>query len=61
MRGEWPCGDYRPRDAPALAATAAELEPEEAPTAPVLAFEDGATDAEAEDGETPCHEELPPW
>jgi hypothetical protein len=51
---------YRPRDAPALAATAPELEPEETPTAPVLALDDGATDAEADEGEAPCHPELPP-
>ena len=51
---------YRPRDAPALAATALELEPEEAPTLPVLALEEGATDPEVEeDGEAPCHPELP--
>ena len=47
---------YRPRDAPALDATAPELEPEEAPTDPVLALEDGATDTE--DGAAPCQPEL---
>ena len=51
--------NYRPRDAPALAATAPELDPEEAPTDPVLALEDGATDPEADEGEAPCHPELP--
>jgi|KBSMisStaDraftv2_1062788.scaffolds.fasta_scaffold1814926_2 hypothetical protein len=52
-------GDYRPREAPALAATADELVPEEAPTEPVLALEDGATETADDEGATPCHEEFP--
>jgi len=56
---------YLPRDAPALAATAPELEPEGAPTAPELALEDGPMEDGAEEGETPCQEEFPlkasPW
>ena len=51
----FPGSTQRPREAPALAATAAELDPEEAPTTPVLALEEGATDT-VDEGAEPCHE-----
>jgi hypothetical protein len=41
-----------------VAATAEELDPDETATAPVLAFDDGATEAADDDGAAPCHPEL---
>ena len=41
-----------------MAATAAELDPDDGATDPVLALDDGATELEPDDGDMPCHPEL---
>jgi hypothetical protein len=41
-----------------VAATAAELDPDDGATLPVLAFDEGATELEPDEGDMPCHPEL---